>query len=325
MAKRKFELDIGAAKTKMQTLMTDAICDEYAEAPRSAVRIFCNRYINSHHKEMERQTRLSAETLDLARDHLRNSKDCVKDVRSNRWEVPDNWRVYISFISVEEAVKAHATLHGESFRSHEHIDRLIATMRNGISRQRIRALNDLSNSCGADLDIDSRFEVLIEEIDRIRKSRDRFASASRGEILSALQSLEDVRRSHSDQVRNSPLFKAMDAKLPAIGREIFPRNPEWARFLVQQVRAAIWTERVEWPYQMDLLLLGVLLEPHKNLTRYVNGRVGSIRPERYRSRNPMGIVTALGEVLDLIASVHKTLDLRMRNIREAKIIEIRGD
>lgn len=325
MANRKFELDFGAAKTKMQTLMTDTICDEYAEAPMGAVRIFCNRYINSHHKEMERQTRLSVETLGLARDRLRNSKEFVKDVRSNRWNVPDNWRVHISFISVEEAVKAHTTLQGESFRSHEHIDRLMATMRNGISRQRIRALNDLSSACDTDLDIDSRFEGLIEEIDRMRRSRDRFASASRGEILSALQSLEDVRRSHSDQMRNSPLFKTMDAKLPAIGREIFPRNPEWARFLVQQVRAAIWTERVEWPYQMDLLLLAVLLEPHKILTRYVDGQIGSIRPERYRSRNPLGIVQALDEVLDLLASVHKTLDLRIRNTREAKIIEVQDN
>ena len=74
------------------------------------------------------------------------------------------------------------------------------------------------------------------------------------------------------------MFSAMNSKLPLFGRELFPRDRYLARFLVHQVRTVISTERVEWPIELDLLLLGVLLEPHKNRTRYNDERYGSIRP-----------------------------------------------
>ena len=71
MANRKFELDVGVVKTKLQSIWADEIWELDIGASREDVQIFSNRFVNSHFKEMERQSRMSAEALDLARDRLR--------------------------------------------------------------------------------------------------------------------------------------------------------------------------------------------------------------------------------------------------------------
>ena len=183
-----------------QSLMTDAIRDVYADAPKEHVQVFCNKYVNAHFKEMRRQSNLPVKTLDRARDQLRNSQTCRKDITASRYNLPANWRVYIAVISVEELIKAHSTLLGETFFHHNYIDKLIESLRTGISKERIKAHVDLSSICGANLDIEGRFDNLVAEIELIRASEDRFASASRRDVVAALRRHEDVCTSFGDWI-----------------------------------------------------------------------------------------------------------------------------
>ena len=46
---------------------------------------------------------------------------------------------------------------------------------------------------------------------------------------------------------------------------------------------------------------------------------------RYRSHNPVGIIEALDDVLDLLASTQDRLGKRIRNIIDSRISEIHGE
>ena len=293
----------------------------YPHAPIEETSIFVTRAINSRIKEHERLLAMPVEDVILAHKKLMNSKAHYKVISSNHTNIPDNWRVYIAVISIEEVIKARLIVQGRKIKGHDYLSPLIRTLRWGESKRRIRALEDLANSVDNQLDINAKLDALLCELKSLRRSGDEYAMASTKDIRELLQFVADSKQSLVEYFHNDSLALRMKLKIPKFSRELFHQDANLIRIFESHVRQAVNSPLSWYPIDIEMLLLGVVLDAHKNRTRYVDEHDGSIGPDRYGRESPLGVVKQFDGLLKLLKSVQDRTAQEIKFIREMKLNE----
>lgn len=320
MARHKDDL-LTSIQRSIEKHWIHTIRDIYPQAPIEEIRIFATRAINSRIKEHERILAMPVEDVTLAHKKLMNSKAHYKVISSNHTKIPDNWRVYIAVISVEEVIKARLIVQGRKIKGHDYLSPLVRTLRWGESKRRIRALEDFANSVGNQLDINANLNALLSELQLLRRTEDRSAMASSKDIKELLQFVTNSKQYLIKYIHNDPLNLKMKSKIPILSREIFHPDANLIRICESHLRYAVNSSLSWYPIDIDVLLLGVVFDAHKNRTRYVDEHDGSIGPERYGRESPLGVVKQFDGLLELLKAIHDRTAQEIKFIREMKLSE----
>ena len=302
----------------IQKIWVETVLEVYPQAPIEEVRVFATRAINSYIKEYERILAMPVEDLTLSDKKLKNSKAHYKVISSNHVKIPSNWRVYIAVISTEEIIKAHLLIQGRRIKGHDYLTPLVRNLRWGEAKRRIRAVEQFADSVGNRMDINAKLDAALTEINSMRNSGENLAKASSKDIREILQLVTELKQSFDEHFRNDLLAQKMRSKMPSLARIISSGNPSLERFLEFQFRNLANSPLTWYPIDIDFLLLGAVLDPHKNRTRYVDEHDGSIGPDRYGRESPLGVVKQFGGLLALLKSVQDRTAQKIRNIKEQK-------
>ena len=294
------------------------VSELYPNTPVDIIRRYGRHLRVSQDREHKRITRMCVAKLELADDKLKNAKSHLKAVSSIRGERFNNWRLYISIIALEEMVKAHLILQGRPVKGHDYLSPLVTTLRKGRAKRQIKALEDFAHTVGIPLDVNTGIDKFLSEIEKIRQSPDKFATASAQDIGELLDTLCEIRKIFSSHMRDGRLTARMRTQIPAMADFLSNGETHTRREIEFAMRTLIDKVSNYWPVELDMLLLGAVLDAHRNRTRYVDERGGYVRPDRYDRESPLGVVKRRRDLIELMESIRDRVSQEVQNIKETK-------
>ena len=310
--------EIAVAKRKPSRFLEGELAEVHKNVPRHRVKAASDLYVGSCFDEIDFIDNLELDVLVAARSQLKVAKTHLDAASNTRYEWPANWRVYCGHIAVEFMFKSVASIHGFEVEKHRYIDTFIKMMRSGRVEHRLDAFEAIGAIKSVAPEISRRIRDFLSELETMRIDENRYAKVTANEIDSTFAKIAEIERLVNDIVKRDEGFKRLMTAWPKAGKTLFPNDAHNARQFAFIARLHNLKCPFEWPTELELLLIGLHLHPHRNRTRYGDEGDGSMGPEDYVGVNPPGIVQRLDSIIERLKKLHLRIDRQIQALIETK-------
>ncbi len=314
----RFDDDLATVKKKITQSLTKAYAREYSSIPEQRIEHGCRMYVDSRFKEHERISALSIDDISESKTYIRNSKYHLSQVLNTKYTWPKHWQVYAAHFSCESAFKAKAKIQGIEVDDHKYIEAAIKMFNQGKLKHVFNAFQAIGITTKDIFNLDQRVELFRHEYLKMVRREDEFARASKREITSIICRYRQFKTEFLQTYELSSVRQQMTARFDRAMMDLFSNYPSVSRQVKFQAGAIRLTRNIAWPVEIDVLMVGALLYPHRNSTRYGKNQKRTLEPADYSNNNPPGIVACLDTLCKMILKAQARIELDVKDIEEFK-------
>ena len=314
----RFDDDIDTVKAKITQSLTNVYTRERNSIPKERIEHGCRMYVDSRFKEHERISNLSDDDISQSKTYIRTSKYHLSQVLNSKYTWPKNWQVYATHFSCESTFKATAKIQGIEVDDHKYIEAAIEMFDQGKLKYLFNAFQAIGIITEDTFNLSQRVKSFRDEYLGMVRRQDDFARASEHEIASIISKYRQFKTDFLKAYERSSVRKQMTTRFDQAMMDLFSHYPSLSRHVKFQAGAIRLTRNIAWPVEMDALVAGVLLYPHRNSARYGKNLKRTLEPSDYCDINPPGIVSSLDALCKMVQTAQSRIDLDIKDIEELK-------
>ncbi|MXZ01483.1 hypothetical protein F4Y93_12885 [Candidatus Poribacteria bacterium] len=222
-------------------------------------------------------------------------------------------------VSCESAFKATAKIQGIEVQEHQYIEAAIKMFNQGKLKHQFDAFQAIGTIPKDTINVYKRVRSFRERYLEMVRQEDDLARVPEREIASIILRHDQLKSDFTKAYEESLVRKQMTSRLERAFSDLLTHYPSLMRQIKFQAGATRLTKNIAWPAEMDALVAGALLYPHRHSTRYGNNPKRKLVPRDYRGMNPPGIVPSLGALCKMVRTAASRIELDIRDIEEHRL------